>query len=677
MDQHAKRNNKLGNNKRRYIGIAVISVLLVLSLVIGYRYWTSKQRKEHAQETANSFIYALEDQDYNQLANTLSSSSLEEIGYTKEKVEERYIAIYGGIGADDLEISNMELEENKEDNSFNLRYDLNMMTSLGELETQSYKANLQEKDKDFFVDWNTHLIFPEMDGEDTIQIQFTSGNRGDILDRNGELLAGEGKAWKVGLHPAQLKEGRGQEENLKEIAETFDTSVEHLEELLSAEWVTDESFVPFTLANEGETPELAGVVYQESTARTYPLGEAGAHLIGYIGEVYAEDIEENPSLQPGDIIGKSGLEATFDDRLRGEKGGEISILNEAGETKSTLQEAPVEDGEDITLTIDSTLQKRYFDGFEGEKGGAVVTEPTSGELLVLTSSPSYDPTLMSRGISTDAYQEYADSPDSPFLARYAARYAPGSTFKMVTAAIGLESGTTNLEKSHTITGLQWKKDDSWGNYKVTRVSDHPTEVNLADALIYSDNIFFAQEALEMGAETFLDGLIQFPFDKDFALPINMKSAQISNSGSFDSEPLLVDTAFGQGQLLMSPLHQAIFYSAFANEGTLTFPKLELDSKEPETLQPIKQETAETVKKLLIQVVENSNGTAHVLNRSPLTLAAKTGTAEFQGAEGDNDTNGFFVAFDAEKKSFLSTIFVEDTSGSNAAKKFAPIIEQHE
>lgn len=665
------------NHKGRYIGITILSILLIIALFIGYNYWAGKRRKEKANQVVSSFVEAMEAQNYNDLVKTLSPTSLEEIDYTKEKVEERYVAIYGGIGADDIEVSNIKLEENKNNKSYVFRYDLNLTTSLGELETQSFETSLQEIDHNFLIDWAPHLLFPEMDLGDTIQIQFTSGKRGNILDRNGTLLAGEGKAWQVGLHPAKLEEGEGKQKNLENIAESFDTSVEQLEQLLAADWVTAESFVPFTIVNEGETPEITGIAYQETTARTYPLAEAGAHLIGYIGEVFAEDIEKDPSLQSGDIIGKSGLEAAFDERLRGEKGGEINILDETGEIKSSLQDAPVEDGEDITLTIDAKLQQRYFDGFKGERGGAVVTEPITGELLVLTSSPSYDPTLMARGISGDKYQEYADDPASPFLARYAARYAPGSTFKMITAAIGLESGTTDLEKTHTITGLQWQKDDSWGNYKVTRVSDHPTEVDLEDAFIYSDNIFFAQEALEMGAKTYLEGLTKFPFGKEFNLPINMKVAQISNSGSFDTEPLLADTAFGQGQLLISPLQQAIFYSTFANEGVLTFPKLELDSKEAETMQTIEPETATTIEKLLTQVVENENGTAHVLNESPISLAAKTGTAEFKGEDDGNDTNGFFVAFDAEEHSFLSMVVIEDTSGSSAVKQFAPIVIQHE
>ena len=89
-------------------------------------------------------------------------------------------------------------------------------------------------------------------------------------------------------------------------------------------------------------------------------------------------------------------------------------------------------------------------------------------------------------------------------------------------------------------------------------------MDLEDALVYSDNIFFAQEAVEMGAEPFMNGLMEFPFGESFDLPLSMQPAQIANNESFDTEPLLADTSFGQGQLLMSPLHQAVFYSPFAN-----------------------------------------------------------------------------------------------------------------
>jgi len=672
MKRSSKQNNR---NRWLYLGIGAVVLLLIIGGVVGYNYWQSEQRNERANETVQTFTNHLENQNYADLSEIISPSSLEEIDYTREDVEERYETIYGGIGAANVTAENIQLSEDEESGQFTLTYDLQMDTSLGELDSQTYETTLQEAEDTFQVNWDTDLIFPQMETEDTVQIQFTSGNRGDILDRNGELLAGEGPVWQAGLHPALLGEGETREENLQIISETFDTSVEQLENLLQASWVTADSFVPLTIVDDGETPEVTGVVYQETTARTYPLGEAGAHLLGYVGEVFAEDIEEDPTLQAGDVIGKAGLEQAFDDRLRGSRGGEITIQNSDDEIKETLQEAPVEDGEDITLTIDASLQEEYFDNFNDSSGAAVVTEPTSGELLVLTSSPSYDPTLMARGISNEEYQAYADNPETPFLPRYTARYAPASTFKVITAAIGLDTEVTTLDETRTINGFQWQKDDSWGNHQITRVNDQPTEVTLEDALVYSDNIFFAQEAVEMGSETFMNGLVDFPFDENFELPISMQSAQITNSGSFDSEVLMADTAYGQGQLLMSPLHQAIFYSPFINSGELVFPKLEAGAETPESTQPITQESADTIREILTQVVEDPNGTAHALNNAALTLAAKTGTSEIQAAEeGENDTNGFLLAFDAENSSYLSLVFVEDSGGSDVTEQFAPVFE---
>lgn len=668
------------NNKKffLFVGVGVLMLLIGIAAVFGYNHWQKEQRKDRVHATSELFTEALGVQDYQKLTNLISETSLNESGYNQAEVQERYETIYGGLGVADLTVENIEVHEVEETEEFELSYDVAMETSLGILETQSYHTTFHEDEGEFTVDWSPALIFSEMEPNDTVQLYMQQGERGSIFDRNGELLAGKAPAWSAGLYPAMLGEDAERAENLETIAETFDTSVAQLENLLAASWVTAETFVPFTIVDEDRRPEMQGVVYQETTARAYPLGEAGAHLIGYTGEVSAEDIEEDPTLQPGDLIGKSGLEAAFDSRLRGKKGGTIQILTSSGDVKMTLQEAPVENGEDITLTIDRSMQQEYYNHLDGQSGAAVVTEPTSGELLVLTSSPSYDPTLMARGISTEQYQAYVENAESPFLSRYTARYAPGSTFKAITGAIGLDEGVTTLEKRHSIQGYQWQKDDTWGNFVVTRVSDQPTEVNLEDALVYSDNIFFAREALEMGAETYMNGLLQFPFGETFDLPFYMEPAQVSNSNSLNNEMILSDTAYGQGELLISPIQQAIFFSPFANEGELVYPVLELNQEDPEVSQPVTSESANIITELLIQVAESPNGTAHLLHDSPLTLAAKTGTTEVQSAEneGENNSDGFLLVFDADAHTFLSIILIEDSTGSQVVEQFAPLLEQH-
>src|SRR5690625_148984 len=178
MTSFFQKNEQPGRKKWMYIGMAIASIFLLLALVLGYRYWTEKQRKEQANEASDLFIEALETQNYEQLATTLSPTSLEEIDYTTEEVQERYETIYEGIGVNDVTAENIELIENEEDKGFTLRYDLHLVTSLGELEPQSYETTLEETEDRFAVAWAPHLILPEMDLGDTVQIQFTAAERG-------------------------------------------------------------------------------------------------------------------------------------------------------------------------------------------------------------------------------------------------------------------------------------------------------------------------------------------------------------------------------------------------------------------------------------------------------------------------------------------------------------------
>lgn len=671
-----KPKNKLKPSKVLW-GIAVVVIVAVIG-GISWMAWTYFNGKESdtaaAQEKSQEFIGYLEEQDFSALANRATESTVMEVGYTREQMAELYQTTFDKMQISHVEASDVVFNENETDDVYEFSYQLKLTTPIGELEELAYSASLSKNEEgDFTVDWDPTLLLPSMEPGDTVDAQFSKGERGSILDKDGNPLAVAGTWLQAGLHPVQLGEGETRADNLNQISENFDTPLEYLKSQLDQSWVTEDSFVPFKVMAPEDSIQAAGVVYQEVSMRTYPLNEAAAHLIGYVGEVSAEDIEKNPALAVGDSIGKSGLEAAFNEQLRGKLGGKIVLNDAEGKQKEVLKEAEIANGEDIQLTIDADVQQKAYEELEGVNGSVVVMNPEDGSLLALVSTPSYDAGLMTRGITNEAYQAYLENENSPFLSRYSARFAPGSTFKMITAGIGLDSGTTTTDEVHEIAGDLWQPNSSWGNYSVHRVSEVP-QVTLRDALVYSDNIFFAQEALEMGQKTFEQGLEKYIFGEELNLPIAMKPAQLSNSGSLDSEILLADTAYGQGELLMSPIQQVVSYNAFVTDGKLVYPKLTNDQETTEAKQVVSAETAEIVRSYLLEVVSAEEGTAHQLADLPYTVGAKTATAEYWGTE-ENEDNGFVMVFDADNDSYVMVGMVEESGSGGVIEILKPLMQE--
>lgn len=671
-----KPKNKLKPSKVLW-GIAVVVIVAVIG-GISWMAWTYFNGKGSdtaaAQEKSQEFIGYLEEQDFSALANRATESTVMEVGYTREQMAELYQTTFDEMQISHVEASDVVFNENETDDVYEFSYQLKLTTPIGELEELAYSASLSKNEEgDFTVDWDPTLLLPSMEPGDTVDAQFSKGERGSILDKDGNPLAVAGTWLQAGLHPVQLGEGETRADNLNQISENFDTPLEYLKSQLDQSWVTEDSFVPFKVMAPEDSIQAAGVVYQEVSMRTYPLNEAAAHLIGYVGEVSAEDIEKNPALAVGDSIGKSGLEAAFNEQLRGKLGGKIVLNDAEGKQKEVLKEAEIANGEDIQLTIDADVQQKAYEELEGVNGSVVVMNPEDGSLLALVSTPSYDAGLMTRGITNEAYQAYLENENSPFLSRYSARFAPGSTFKMITAGIGLDSGTTTTDEVHEIAGDLWQPNSSWGNYSVHRVSEVP-QVTLRDALVYSDNIFFAQEALEMGQKTFEQGLEKYIFGEELNLPIAMKPAQLSNSGSLDSEILLADTAYGQGELLMSPIQQVVSYNAFVTDGKLVYPKLTNDQETTEAKQVVSAETAEIVRSYLLEVVSAEEGTAHQLADLPYTVGAKTATAEYWGTE-ENEDNGFVMVFDADNDSYVMVGMVEESGSGGVIEILKPLMQE--
>lgn len=483
-ENRRSRNEKPAKKPKRFVWLALPAALLVLGGgYYGYTVYQDRQEEAAAKKALTSFIDALADQKYSDLPAFVSEDSLASTGFTADEVSAKYEAIFTGIGAESFKASGIEVTPNdKDSDQFNFQYNGSLTTSLGELTELSYSGTITVADNEAKIDWSPQLIFPGMEGQDKVSISVDNATRGEILDRNNEPLAEKGTLYQLGVVPGQLGTGDEKNANIKAIAERFDLTEEAINQALGQSWVQDELFVPLKIIEP--TDEMpTGTSLKETTGRTYPLGEAAAQLIGYLGNVTSEDIEKDETLASNGQIGRSGLEAAFDKELRGENGGKIAITDEDGAEKAVLLEKERADGKDIQLTIDAQAQKTAFDSLQNQAGATVVTEPKTGDLLVLASSPSYDPNKMTQGISQEDYDAYEQNEDLPFISRFATAYAPGSTFKAITGAIGLENGTIDPTQSIAIDGLKWQKDSSWGDYFVTRVTD-VASVNLKDALVY-------------------------------------------------------------------------------------------------------------------------------------------------------------------------------------------------
>ena len=651
--------------------VSILAGLVILLLiVVGGTFYYLLQGKERAVKTlAQEYATALKKADYQQMVTYLDPESIKKNNYTVQTVTEKYQTIFSAIDSHDIKVSDVNVE--KDGKQYQLTYQVSMNTMFGKLEKLDYHTTITNDGDTPKIQWAPDLIFPEMEGQDKVSIEEDPVGRGDIVDRNNQPLATTRAYQQLGLNPSQLGEGKEKEANLKAISKMFAVDMKQLEQSLEPAWATGDVFVPIKVLYDKEevTPLDAlptGAVLSKINKRYYPLKEAAAHLIGYVSQVTAEDLEKNPTLNEQSVIGKTGLEATFDKELRGEDGGAILITDEAGQPKATVIEKKRKDPETIKLTIDAEAQKIAFANLADKPGSSVVMQPETGDVLVATSSPSYDPNQMMLGMSQKEYDQYANDAQLPFMARFTNRYAPGSTFKVITAAIGLDNGTIDPEKNVEIDGLKWQKDPSWGDYEVTRVKD-ASPINLEKALAYSDNIYFAQQALAMGEDKLRAGLKPFIFGEDLKLPLAMDPASISNEKQFKSDILLADTGYGQGELLIAPLQQVAMYSTIANKGTLVYPRLTETQETEQKKQVISADAAQMILDDLVHTVEDEDGYVRELYQPDFVLAAKTGTAELKEKQDEEGAeNSFLLYFDKDHRQFMGITMIENSQDNGSA-----------
>ena len=596
------------------------------------------------QETVKNYFALVEKKQYDKMYDMLSESSKEKI--SKKKFTERNQNIYEGIEVKDIKISIPEKEKLK-GSPVTVKYSETMETSADEISFDN-AVTLQKEDGEYKIDWDSTVIFPNLQDSYKVQIQTESAQRGTIYDRNGVILAGNGTVLEVGLVPGKMGDDTARAESIKKLAELLDVSEEAIQDALGASYVQDDSFVPIKKIAKGNEEKEAqlltipGVMLNDSQDRVYPLGAAAGHLTGYVQAVTAEDLEklENKGYHANSVVGRSGLEQTYEEELRPVDGTRIIIADETGNTIETLAYQPAQNGKDVRVTIDAEVQKTAYDQFAQDPGTAAAMNPKTGEVLALVSTPGYDPNEFVLGMSDARWNALNEDASNPLMNRFVNTWVPGSTFKGITAAVGVDAGIINPDENLGYVGLSWQKDASWGDYHVTTLTDYGETVNLVNAMTYSDNIYFAREALKIGADTMEEKLKSFGFEEELPFDLTMQASTFDDDGKIDSEIQLADTGYGQGQVLVNPLHLLSMYSMFVNDGNMIQPVLKYEENAAAKIwkeQAVSAQTAQTVKQSLLSVIENPSGTGASAKIDGVTMLGKTGTAEIK--ESQDDTTG--------------------------------------
>ena len=654
--------------------IPIIAVIIVVILAVG-AYFIFNNNKEKPEDILKKYFSLVNEGKYDEMYQMISDESKNKI--SEEDFTKRNKNIYSGIDMSNMQVTINNIEK---ENGTKITYNSIMNTSGGELSFE----NTVKLNKDMKIEWSSNLIFPKLNDTDKVKVSTKEAKRGIIYDRNGTPIATNGRASSVGIVPGKL--GENKEDQIKKIAELLDITTDNINNKLKASWVKDDSFVPLkTVATEevelkDKLLEIPGVKIASVNARTYPLGEKAAHLTGYVQSITKEELEKNSGYSSSSIIGKAGLEKQFEQRLKGKNGLEIYIVDKDGNKKQTIIKQEKVDGENIKLTIDTELQSKLYNELKDDSGLFVVMNYKTREILALVSTPSYDVNKMTLGMSNSEWEKIQKNENSPMMARYLQKYCPGSTFKPLTGAIGISTNSLKTDDTFNYSGLSWQKNESWGSYKITTLTAYSGAKNLKNALIHSDNIYFAQATLQIGKDNFINGLKKLKFDEDIDFELNLAKSQYSNTDTISSETLLADSGYGQGQILVNPIHMASIYSSFANEGNMVKPYLEYkENKETDYLirDAISKEASNEIKNDLIQVVENPEGTAKDMRIPGFTIAGKTGTAELKASKEEKaDTLGWFDCFAInENKPYLIVGMVEKGNTNGGSHHIIPMIKK--
>lgn len=531
--------------------------------------------------------------------------------------------------------------------------------------------------------------------------------RGQIFDRNGQLLVGNASVYDILVTPKDVQ-------NIDTLAFCQLIGISKDEFLVKMERATTwpnvsykssifEKQVPpaeFTIIAE-QLHKYPGFDYQERSLRTYPIN-AGAHVLGFIGEVNQDQINANPTIYSlGDYIGITGIEMQYEEELRGAKGVRYVVKDAFGNEKGSYEDGAYDtlavSGQDLTVTLDAALQQYGELLMQNKIGSIVAIEPATGEILSLVSSPAYDPNLLVGRVRGENYFKLQEDSLNPLFNRALnAHYPPGSIFKMAQAMIALELGVI-----YETTGFECNKS-------LVNCHSHPYPGNVESAIQYSCNPYFfstVKRIIQQGktSSIFKDSHMGLDIWEEYVRSFGLGSrleTDISGVGSghvpgtayYDelygefrwAYSTIYSISIGQGEVSVVPLQMANIASIFANRGYYYTPHFIQSIGEDGTipkqfLEPhytmVSPEYFEIAAEAMRKVVEEPGGTARRAKIEGITVCGKTGTA--QNPHGED--HSVFIAFAPKDNPKIAiAVYVENAGfgGTWAAPIASLMIEEY-
>ncbi|MDR1514461.1 MAG: penicillin-binding protein 2 [Synergistaceae bacterium] len=523
-------------------------------------------------------------------------------------------------------------------------------------------------------------------------VELASGNRlrmirllpprGNIYDANGVPLAVNVRTFDIKSYPMNLRN----DEDFEGVASLFarhgiPMTPEGLRESIEKQYVAPYRAVSLatnlTLAQVSDLvmdPDFQHALFPSPVwRRIYPGGSLMAHVIGYVGEITREDLETQRDLyyQGGDIVGKSGVEAVYEEQLRGAVGDQVVEVDSRGRKLRDVNYNDPLKGNDLKLTIDMATQREAARIMEGKRGALVAMNVRDGAVKAFFSSPTYDPNPLTWGISSKEWSALLDDENRPMMNRaMSGSYPPGSPFKVVTATAALMENVADTRTSFFCPGRFQLGNQT---FRCWKRSGHGRET-LIGAIRDSCDVYFYQVSVKIGIDKLIKWAKELGVGERTGIDLPGESRGTIAGREWKRarrkeawyQGDTVNYSIGQGFLLMTPLQLARMYAAFANGGRLVTPRLNSE-KPPESVQlRITKAHMDSIRTGLREVARA--GTGRVAGRYGVEVAGKTGTAQNPHGEDHASFVGYAPADDPE---YVVAVLVEaGGSGSSVAGPLA-------